>query len=55
MILNSLSYSPARHELEFVFQNFNDKRDRGIMDLPSMSHSLTQIRGAPLTLLSSST
>ena len=47
MILNSLSYSPTRHELEFVFQNFNDKRDRGIMDLPSMSHSLTQIRGAP--------
>ena len=47
MILNALSYSPTRHELEFVFTTKNENRARRIMDLPKMSHSLTQIRGAP--------
>ena len=47
MIMNTLSYSPTRHELEFVFTTESEKRDRGMMDLPKMNHSLTQIRGAP--------
>ena len=47
MIMNSLSYSPTRHELEFVFNLVNENRDRGLLELPEMKHSLTQIRGAP--------
>jgi len=47
LIMNTLSYSPNRHELEFVFKQTKDNRDRGVMDLPKMAHSLTQIRGAP--------
>ena len=47
MIMNSLSYAPTHHELEFVFTQLQDHRDRGVLDLPQMSHRLTQIRGAP--------
>ena len=47
MIMNSLSYAPTHHELEFVFTQLQDHRDRGVLDLPKMNHRLTQIRGAP--------